>query len=84
MENDIDYCIAQINLMIKRSKTKIIFPIITYGLLKEFQLNGKNEFSDNQVKNCYHKAINEFKVILGHEIHIGGKYYDAYSSRNLP
>lgn len=84
MENDIDYCIAQINLMIKRSKTKIIFPIITYGLLKEFQLNGTIEFSDTQVKNCYHKAINEFKTILGHDIHIGGKYYDAYSSRNLP
>ncbi len=84
MEKDIDYCIANINLMIKRSRTKIIFPIITYGLLKEFQLNGTVEFSDNDVKNSYHKAVNEFKTILGHDIHIGGKYYDAYSSRNLP
>jgi len=70
--------------MIKRSKTKIIFPIITYGLIKEYSATGNTIFNDIEIKNIYEKSVNYFKTYLGHDFHIGGKYYDAYPSRNLP
>ncbi len=85
MNNDeYNFCLKQIELMIKRSKTKIIFPIITYGLIKEYSATGNTIFNDIEIKNIYEKSVNYFKTYLGHDFHIGGKYYDAYPSRNLP
>lgn len=84
MGDNQEYCKKQIALMIKRSKTKIIFPIITFGLIKEFISTGKTVFSDSDIKNSYIRSVHEIKEILGHEFHVGGKYYDAYPSRNLP
>ncbi|MCD4795101.1 MAG: HaeII family restriction endonuclease [Bacteroidales bacterium] len=84
MNESYKYCFDKINLMIKRSKTKIIFPIITYGLLIDYINERKIIFEDNEIKKSYQNAVNKFKEILGHDIHIGGKYYDAYPSRNLP
>jgi len=84
MNSSYKYCIEQIELMIKRSKTKIIFPIITYGLITEFINEGKKVFSDVEIKKSYEKSVVKFKKILGHDFHIGGKYYDAYPSRNMP
>jgi hypothetical protein len=43
-----------------------------------------NIFTDADVRNCYGEAVTYMKAYLGHDLHIGGKYYDAYSSRNLP
>lgn len=79
-----DSCKTQIDLMLTRSKTKIIFPIITFGLLNEFLNNNQTIFTDNDVRLCYVKSVKYFKKYLGHDFHIGGKYYDAYPSRNLP
>jgi len=84
MNTSYKYCIDKIELMIKRSKTKIIFPLITYGLLTDFLKEKDVIFTDIEIKRSYEKAVNKFKKILGHDIHIGGKYYDAYPSRNLP
>ncbi len=78
------YCQEQIVLMIKRSKTKIIFPIMTYGLIKDYNEINKITFTDNEIKKSYELSVAYFKKLLGHEMHIGGKYYDAYPSRNLP
>ncbi len=84
MDKNTIYCEAQINKMLLRSKTKIIFPIITYGLLKKYVENKQEYFSDSEIKANYEKSVNYFKKFLGHSLHIGGKYYDAYPSRNLP
>ncbi len=70
--------------MLLRSKTKVIFPIISYGLIKKYTEAKQEYFSDNEIKTCYEKSVNYFKNYLGHSLHIGGKYYDAYPSRNLP
>jgi hypothetical protein len=70
--------------MLSRSKTKVIFPIITHGLIQRYCDSGQVYFSDNEVKNYYEKSVNYLKEYLGHSLHIGGKYYDAYPSRNLP
>ncbi len=74
----------QIIRMLKNAQTKIIFPVITYGLLREFVLSGKKIFSDHEIREAYYKAVKIFHKELGHQLHIGGKYYDAYPVRNLP
>lgn len=84
MNNDLKYCEEQIELMLHRSKTKIIFPIITYGLLNHYITNKKDIFTDSEIQAAYESSIVFFKEYLKHNFHIGGKYYDAYPSRNLP
>ncbi len=70
--------------MLKRSQTKILFPVITWGLVKSYVKDDKDVFSDLEIRRIYEKSVQELKQLLGHDLHIGGKYYDAYSSRNLP
>lgn len=84
MKNDFKYCEKQIEKMLSRSKTKIIFPIISYGLLKHYSETKQEYFYDSEIKKFYEKSVKYFKKYLGHSLHIGGKYYDAYPSRNLP
>jgi len=50
----------------------------------EYANNNKSVFTDAKVRKCYEKFVTYMKNYLGHELHIGGKYYDAYPSRNLP
>ncbi|MDR0303771.1 MAG: HaeII family restriction endonuclease, partial [Chitinispirillales bacterium] len=84
MENELTYCVSKIEKMLSRSTTKVIFPIITFGLVKEFCETQNDFFADANVRECYKNAVQYFKEYLGHSLHIGGKYYDAYPSRNLP
>lgn len=84
MKDNLKYCQKQIEKMLLRSKTKMIFPIISFGLIKKYSENKQEYFSDNEIKTCYENSVNYFKKYLGHSLHIGGKYYDAYPSRNLP
>lgn len=39
---------------------------------------------NEEISKSYKIAVKFMKVYLKHEFHIGGKYYDAYPSRNLP
>lgn len=82
--NNNDFCKDNVEKMLKRSQTKVIFPIITFGLLKDYKERSKKLFSDLDVKCCYETAVRFIKEYLGHDLHIGGKYYDAYPGRNLP
>jgi hypothetical protein len=83
-ENALSFCKSQIEQMLKRSQTKVIFPLITLGLVKEFQEKRKEIFTDNEIKEIYENTVREIKRFLGHDLHVGGRYYDAYPSRNLP
>jgi hypothetical protein len=78
------YCKNQIERMLARSQTKIIFPLITLGLVKAFHENGQKIFTDVEIRKSYEDTVRNVKAFLGHDLHIGGKYYDAYPSRNLP
>ncbi len=73
-----------IERMLKRSQTKILFPVITLGIVKSFLQTNRDVFTDLEIRSIYQKTIQELKKYLGHDLHIGGVYYDAYSSRNLP
>ena len=70
--------------MLKNSQTKVIFPIITLAMLKEYYASGKIIFSDAEIRRVYELTVNDLKAFMKHDVHIGGKYYDAYPSRNLP
>lgn len=75
---------ASILKMLKKSQTKVIFPIITLALVKEYNKSGKDFFTDGEIRKGYNEAVNYLKSYLKHNLHIGGKYYDAYPVRNLP
>jgi len=77
-------CQAQVDRMLARSQTKVIFPLITLGLVSAYLRDGKRVFLDREIRDLYERAVNDVKHFLGHDMHIGGKYYDAYPSRNLP
>lgn len=76
-----DACRSEINRMLKYSQTKVIMPVVTLGLLRSFRETGQRIFSDSQIKNVYEQAVKGLKEFLGHEVHIGAKYYDAYGTR---
>jgi len=78
------WCKSEINRMLRLSQTKVIFPLITLGLLEEYHRSGQTHFTDSEIKKVYHKAVWFMGEYLKHNLHIGGKYYDAYPSRNLP
>ena len=78
------WCKSEIDRMLRLSQTKVIFPLITYGLLLEYLAQGQTAFSDSEIKKLYHKTVKFMEEHLQHNLHIGGKYYDAYPSRNLP
>ncbi|MBU2621932.1 MAG: HaeII family restriction endonuclease [Proteobacteria bacterium] len=74
-------CTKEIERMLKNSQTKVIAPVITLGLLREYSDSKKTNFSDLEIRKVYEKAVRDMKVFLGHDVHIGAKYYDAYGSR---
>ena len=51
---DIDFCKEKIESMLKRSQTKVIFPIISYGLLRDYVDKGQKIFSDSEIRLSYH------------------------------
>ncbi len=77
-------CREQIEAMLKRSQTKVIFPIIAFGLLREHLRSGTIEYHDSEIARLYTEAVTHLQAYLGHDLHTGGRYYDAYPSRNLP
>lgn len=83
-DNQEEWCKSEIERMLRMSQTKVIFPLITLGLLQEYQERGQTVFLDSEVRKCYHHAVRQMEEHLGHNLHIGGKYYDAYPARNLP
>jgi hypothetical protein len=75
------FCRSEINRMLKYSQTKVIMPVVTLGLLREFAKTGQRVFSDPEIKKTYEAAVRSLKVFLGHDVHIGARYYDAYGTR---
>ena len=67
--------------MLKYSQTKVIMPVVTFGLLRAYVATGKTVFTDPEIKKAYEAAVNHVKEFLGHDVHVGAKYYDAYGTR---
>lgn len=77
-------CKEAITSMLKKSQTKVIFPIVTLGLLRTYIDSGKYEFNDSEIRKAYNETVTLIQDFIGHKLHTGGKYYDAYPVRNLP
>lgn len=75
------FCRDEIDRMLKYSQTKVIMPVVTLGLLRVFLENGERVFSDAEIKRAYEGAVKYLVAFLGHDVHIGAKYYDAYGTR---
>ena len=67
--------------MLKYSQTKVIMPVIAFGLLRAYAETKKRTFTDNEIQKAYEAAVKDLKQFLGHDVHIGAKYYDAYGLR---
>ncbi|MGA2175949.1 MAG: hypothetical protein ABSH38_13305 [Verrucomicrobiota bacterium] len=77
-------CQREFSLMLKRSKTKVIAPTLTLGLLQVHQATGKTKFSEAETQSAYADAVRYLKNFMGHSLHFGAKWEDAYSRRTLP
>jgi hypothetical protein len=75
------FCQGEIDRMLKYSQTKVIMPVVTLGLLRVFLETRQLVFSDSEIKTGYEAAVRHLKSFLGHDVHIGAKYYDAYGTR---
>lgn len=67
--------------MLKNSQTKVIMPVIALGLLRHYSETGGSLFSDSEIRKTYESSVKYLKEFLGHDVHIGGKYEDAYGMR---
>jgi len=72
---------AEVERMLKNSQTKVIVPVITLALVREYAASKQTVFTDNEVRKIYEATVRQLRTFLGHDLHIGAKYYDAYSSR---
>jgi hypothetical protein len=77
-------CQREFALMLKRSKTKVIAPTLTLGLLQAHKATGKIKFSEKETQLAYAAAVDFLKNFMGHSLHFGAKWEDAYSRRTLP
>src|SRR3989442_13565414 len=75
------FCKAEIDRMLKNSQTKVIMPVIALGLLRAYSETGKALFSDSEIRKAYQASVKYLKEFLGHDVHIGAKYEDAYGMR---
>lgn len=80
-DNSETFCKAEVERMLKNSQTRVIMPVVALGLCKVFSATGKTSFSDSDVRKAYQSAIRDLKKFLGHDVHIGAKYEDAYGMR---
>src|SRR5206468_537238 len=75
------FCRGEVERMLKESKTKVIMPVVLFGLLRAHADDKQRSFRDREIRRAYNSAISALKEFLGHDVHIGAKYYDAYGSR---
>src|SRR2546430_9253876 len=80
-ENSETFCKSEIERMLKNSQTKVIMPVVALGLLRSYSTTGETRFSDSEIRKAYQSSVRELKKFLGHDVHIGAKYEDAYGMR---
>jgi hypothetical protein len=77
-------CQREIALMLLRSKTKVIAPTVTLGLLQVFTQRKQIFFTEREIHEAYADAVRSMQLLLKHNLHIGAKWEDAYARRTLP
>ena len=72
---------TSVGRMLKNSQTKVIAPVVTLALAQKYVADGSLIFKDADIRKLYGTTINQLVSYLGHDVHVGAKYYDAYGSR---
>ena len=67
--------------MLKNSQTKVIMPVVAFGVLRHYSATKQTVLADAEIKRAYEEALRFLKKHLGHDVHIGAKYEDAYGMR---
>ncbi len=67
--------------MLKNSQTKVIMPVVAFGVLRHYSATKQTVLSDAEIKHAYQEALRFLKKHLGHDVHMGAKYEDAYGMR---
>jgi hypothetical protein len=80
IHNEID-CKREIERMLKYSQTKVIMPAVAFGVLLHYLKKKNLTITDTEIKQAYQNGVRILKEHLGHELHIGAKYEDAYGMR---
>ena len=79
--NSEDDCKREIERMLKNSQTKVIMPAVAFGVLLHYIESKNRIITDSEIKHAYRDGVRVLKERLGHELHIGAKYEDAYGMR---
>jgi hypothetical protein len=74
-------CKVEVERMLKNSQTKVIMPALALGILRHHLATQRPIFTDAELRLAYESAVQSLKVLLGHDVHIGAKYEDAYGMR---
>ena len=74
-------CRSEIERMLKNSQTKVIMPAVALGVLRNYLETNQTVLGDTEIKHTYQEAVRFLKKHLGHDVHIGAKYEDAYGMR---
>src|SRR6266404_8444111 len=74
-------CKGEFERMLKNSQTKVIMPALGLGVLRQFLATQRIAFTDSELRLSYHSAVRSLKEHLGHDVHLGAKYEDAYGMR---
>ncbi len=74
-------CKAEFERMLKNSQTKVIMPALGLGVLRQFLATQTSGFTDRELRLSYEAAVRSLKEHLGHDVHVGAKYEDAYGMR---
>jgi hypothetical protein len=74
-------CRSEIERMLKNSQTKVIMPAVAFGVLRHYSSTKQTVLGDTEIKHAYQEAVRFLKKHLGHDVHIGAKYEDAYGMR---
>jgi hypothetical protein len=80
IHSEID-CKREMARMLKNSQTKVIMPALAFGVLLHYIKEKNLVVTDTEVKRAYQNGVRILKDHLGHELHIGAKYEDAYGMR---
>ena len=81
LSDPLSRCQSEIDRMLKNSQTKVIMPVVTLGLLRNYTESCQSFFTDSDIRKSYEFTVKFLKEFLGHDVHIGAKYYDAYGTR---
>jgi hypothetical protein len=69
-KNEMETCKGAIDRMLVKAQTKVIIPILTLSLVREYCNTGVSTFFDAMVRKNYQFAVLYMKEILGHDLHI--------------